>query len=139
MRVKCPLPWALNQSTISLSSRRCTEVLPRGITTRARFQKSSPRNSASGASARVASSPRARLALISLREYLTVVSFSLMSVRPLRGDDPKDILAAPCVNDPVDLHVDAPESDEPKLAVISAIIDPLDDLVGKHQSGSQKR
>ena len=53
MRVRRPLPCIFHQSTMSLSRLRCTEILPRGVTTRACFQNSSPSDSASGASARV--------------------------------------------------------------------------------------
>ena len=51
------------------------EVLPLGITTRARFQKSSPTAGASGALARVLLAPHAAFLLIALREYLTAVFF----------------------------------------------------------------
>jgi hypothetical protein len=48
MRVRWPLPRALNHSTTSLSRRRCTLVLPLGMTTRADFPLSEPRPGALG-------------------------------------------------------------------------------------------
>src|ERR1700691_6025366 len=72
MRVRWPSPCLLNHSNMSVSMRRCTEVLPLGITTRARFQKSSPTAGASGALTRVLLAPRAAFLLIALSEFLTV-------------------------------------------------------------------
>src|SRR5208282_4008579 len=80
MRVRWPSPCLLNHSNTSLSTRRCTEVLALGITTRARFQKPSPTAGASGALTRVLLAPRAAFLLIALREYLTVVFFCVMTV-----------------------------------------------------------
>jgi hypothetical protein len=56
------------------------EVLPLGITTRARFQKSSPMGGASGAFACDLLARRAVFLLIALSEYLTVVFFCVITV-----------------------------------------------------------
>src|SRR5665213_1814109 len=95
MRVRCPFPLALNHFTTSVSRRRCTEVFSPGITTRARFQNSAPRDSASGASGLVLSSPRSRIVLIWLRERRTMVDFSFIPARFLGADNPYEVLAAP--------------------------------------------
>src|SRR5258708_4316909 len=80
MRVRCPSPCLLNHSNTSLSTRRCTDVFPGGMTTRARFQKSSPPGAASGESARVLLAPRESFLLTALSEYLTIVFFCVMPV-----------------------------------------------------------
>jgi len=79
MRVRWPSPCLLNHSNTSLSRRKCTEALPLGMTTRARFQKSAPTAGASGALTRVLLAPRAAFLLIALSEYLTVVFFCFMT------------------------------------------------------------
>jgi hypothetical protein len=65
--------------------------LPLGITTRARFQKSSPTVGASGALARVLLAPRAAFVLSELSEYLTVVFFCVITVCFPCADDADDI------------------------------------------------
>src|SRR5205823_14155678 len=65
----------LNQSRTSASRRMLIAFFAPGITTFASFQKSWPRDSPSGASASVWSSPRFRFALISSREYRAIVDF----------------------------------------------------------------
>src|ERR1035441_7174797 len=82
MRVRWPSPCSLNHSNTSLSTRRWTDVLPGGITIRARFQKPLPTGGASGALVRVLLAPRETLLLIALSEYLTVVFFCVMPVCP---------------------------------------------------------
>src|SRR5208282_3173447 len=99
MRVRWPSPCLLNHSKTSLSMRRCTEVLPLGITTRARFQKSSSTAGASGALARVLLAPRAAFLLIALSEYLTIVFFCVITVCFPRADDADDVFATPGVDD----------------------------------------
>ena len=83
MRVRWPPPCLLNHSNTSLSMRRCTEVLPLGMTTRARFQKSSPTAGASGALTRVSLAPRAAFLLIALSGV--PVPTSKLSSFPPRG------------------------------------------------------
>src|SRR5579863_10764593 len=99
MRVRWPSPCFLNQSNTSLSMRRWTEVLPAGITIRARFQKLPPSRTASGASFRVLLAPRESLRLIPLSEYFTVVLFRVMSVCSPRADDANSALGAQCIDD----------------------------------------
>jgi len=99
MRVRWPAPCLLNHSNTSLSMRRCTEVLPLGMTTRARFQKSSPTAGASGALARVLLAPRAAFLLSALSEYLTVVFFCVITVCFPCADDADDVFATPGVDD----------------------------------------
>jgi hypothetical protein len=63
-----------------LETRRCTDVLPGGTTTRARFQNLESSFGPSGASARVLSLPSAICCLISVSVYLTEVGFLVMLV-----------------------------------------------------------
>ena len=100
-RKACPVkgclprnPASLSQSTTSVSRRRCTEVFPAGMTTRALLQKSAPRDSVSGASGLVWSSPRSRIALSWLWECLTMVDVSFMSARFLGTDDASESVTA---------------------------------------------
>src|ERR1700676_4773193 len=99
MRVRWPSPCLLNHWNTSLSMRRCTEVLPLGMTTRARFQKSSPTGGASGALTRVFLAPRPAFLLIALSEYLTVVFFCVITVGLPCADDADDVFATPRVDD----------------------------------------
>src|ERR1017187_6735409 len=123
MWVKCPLPRDLNHSTTSLSSRKCTEVFPGGTTTRADFQNSAPRDSASGASGSVLSSPPSRMARISLRECLTIVDFLLIFTRSLGAYDADKALTAPGEDDAVDFNADTAQCNPSNLAVIFPIVD----------------
>jgi hypothetical protein len=78
----CALPFQPLEHSLSLLVRRCTEVLPLGITTRARFQKSSPTGGASGALARVLLAPRAAFLLRELSEYLTIIVLGPRRLKP---------------------------------------------------------
>jgi len=129
MCVKWPLPRDLNHSTTSLSRRKCTEVFPGGTTTRADFQKSAPRDSAMGASDRVLSSPRSRIASISLSEYFTVVDFLFIFTRSLGADDAYQVLTAPSEDHSVNLNADPAQSDPANFAVVFSIIDALQSFV----------
>jgi len=139
MRVRWPLPCALNHSTTSLSRRRCTEVFPVGMTTRADFQNSGPRESASGASARVGSSPRSRRPWISLRECLTIVDFSLNFTRSLGADYPDQALSAPGVDNSEDFGFDAAQRNPADFPVVLTIVDALESLIQEDSRGSQER
>ena len=123
MRVRCPLPLVLNHSTTSLSRRRWTEVFPPGITTRALLQKSTPRDSASGASGLVLSSPRSRMALIWSEERRTVVDLSFISARFLGTDDADQIFATPGEHDPIHVHINSTERNPTDLSIIFPVVD----------------
>jgi hypothetical protein len=57
------------------------------------LQNAAPSDSASGASGLVVSSPRSRMALISLSECLSMVDLSFISARFLGADDVDEALA----------------------------------------------
>src|ERR1700683_66167 len=95
IRVRWPSPCFLNHSNTSLSTRKCTDVFPGGMTTRARFQKSAPKGDASGALARVLLAPREIFLLIALREYLAVVSFCVISISLSCADNAHNVFAPP--------------------------------------------
>jgi len=139
MRVRWPLPRALNHSTTSLSRRRWTEVLPLGMTTRADFQKSAPRDSPRGALRRVLSAPRSRRASTSLREYLAIVDFFFIFARSLGADDADKVFGTPRVDDTVHLNIDAAQCDPADFAVVFAIVDSLQSLVLKDGRRGQER
>jgi hypothetical protein len=120
MRVRCPFPLALNHSTTSLSRRRWTEVFPAGMTTRAFFQKSASRDSASGASRLVLSSPRSRM-----------VDFSFISARFLGADDADKVFSPPGEDDSIHFRVGPAERDEANLSIVFPVVNPLQNLVAK--------
>jgi hypothetical protein len=62
-----------------------------------------------------------------------------MFSRLLRADDADEVLGAPRVNDAIHLEFDAAEADEPDLAVVLSIVDPLEHLVFEDRRGGQKR
>jgi hypothetical protein len=79
------------------------------------------------------------MASISLSEYRTIVDFVLMFARSLRADNANYRLTAPCEHNAVDFGVNPAKRDEPKLALILAVIDALNNLIEKDCSGGQKR
>src|SRR6266852_5944320 len=135
MCVRCPSPCFLNHSKTSLSTRRCTEVLPGGTTTRARFQNLESSLGPSGALVLVLSLPCAICFLISLNLYLTVVGFLVMLVGLPCADDVNGPVVRSGVNDSVNGSLNAPESHVTKLAVILTIIDHFDDFILEDQGG----
>src|SRR5271156_5053822 len=101
------------------------------MTTRALFQKSAPRDSPSGASGLVLSSPRSRMALIRLRECRTMVDFFFISARFLGADDVDEVFAPPGEHHPIHLCIDPAERNKANLSVVFPLVDPLHDFVGK--------
>src|SRR5258707_11125505 len=133
MRVRCPSPCFLNHSKTSLSTRRCTDVLPGGTTTRARFQNLESSFGPSGASARVSSLPCAICCLISVSVYLTVVGFLVMLIGLPCAHDVNRSVVRSGVNNSAHGGLNVPERDVPKLAVILTIIDHFDDFILEDQ------
>src|SRR5229473_4670822 len=135
MRVRCPSPCLLNHSNTSLSTRRWTDVFPGGMTTRARFQKSSPTGAASGESARVLLAPRESFLLTALSEYLTVVFFCVTPVCPPCADDADYVFAAPGVDDAQHRLTRQPKRDPSQLSVIRTIVNGFHPGIFEDQCG----
>jgi hypothetical protein len=76
--------------------------------------------------------------LNSLREYLTVVGFSLISARFLRRDHPNDLLAAPRVGDPVNFSFDTAKGHEIAAGRSPSSIPSMISF-GEHLGGGEKR
>jgi len=114
------------------------EVLPVGITTRADFQKSLGRASASGAFGRVGSSPRLRTSSTWLREYRAVVDFLFMFARLLGADDADNVLVTPCVDDTINLRFGSAQSDPSHVAVILTVVDSLQPFIAESRSSGEE-
>jgi hypothetical protein len=119
IRVRWPRPCALNHSSTSVSTLKCTEALFGGMMTFAVRQKSSS-TWRLGASARVVVRPAARFSRSSSSEYRLISSLAIFIDFP-RADYAPDI-TTPCERDEEVVVVDASQGAIPPLAVFDAEI-----------------
>jgi hypothetical protein len=130
IRVRWPRPCALNHSSTSVSTLKCTEALFGGMMTFAVRQKSSS-TWRLGASARVVVRPAARFSRSSSSEYRLISSLAIFIDFP-RAHYAPDI-TTPCERDEEVVVVDTSQGAIPPLAVFDAEILCFEDRTRKDQ------
>ena len=68
-----------------------------------------------------------------------MVDLSFISTRFLGADNADKAFAPPCEHDPIDICIDPAKGNEANLSVVLAVVDPLQNFVGKDFPSGQER